>query len=70
VPFAVISLIAIVFLPNKPLTRMTTGERIQASEADLATVSVPEGMDALTATGTARTTDAATRDSDATAANR
>ena len=45
VPFAVISLIAIVFLPNKPLTRMTTSERIQASEADLATVSVPEGMD-------------------------
>jgi hypothetical protein len=59
-----------VFLPNNPLTRMTTGERIQASEADLATVSVPEGMDALTATGTVRTMDAATRDSDSTAANR
>ena len=70
VPFAVISLIAIVFLPNKPLTRMTTSERIQASEADLATVSVPEGMDALTATGSVRTADAATRDSDSTAANR
>ena len=28
VPFAVISLIAIIFLPNKPLTRMTTSERI------------------------------------------
>lgn len=54
VPFAVISLIAIVFLPNKPLTRMTTTERIQASEADLATVSVPEGMDVLTATGSIR----------------
>ncbi|MEU1971063.1 MDR family MFS transporter [Microbacterium sp. NPDC019599] len=53
VPFAVISLIAILFLPNKPLTRMTTSERIQASEADFATVSVAEGMDALTATGDA-----------------
>ena len=48
VPFAVISLIAILFLPNKPLTRMTTSERIQASEADFATVSVPEGMATLT----------------------
>ena len=51
VPFAILSFIAILFLPNKPLTRMTTSERIQASEADLATVSVPEGMDVLTATG-------------------
>jgi EmrB/QacA subfamily drug resistance transporter len=58
VPFAVISLIAIVFLPNKPLTTMTTTERIQASEADLATVSVPEGMASLTATGSIRTVDA------------
>jgi EmrB/QacA subfamily drug resistance transporter len=47
VPFAVLSLLAIVFLPNKPLTRMTTSERIQASEADLATVSVPEAMETL-----------------------
>ena len=54
VPFAVVSLIAIVFLPNKPLTRMTTTERIQASEADLATVSVPEAMETLTATGSIR----------------
>lgn len=54
VPFAVLSLIAIVFLPNKPLTRMTTSERIQASEADLATVSVPEGMAVLSATGSIR----------------
>ena len=46
VPFAVLSLIAIIFLPNVPLTRMTTKERIEASEADLATVSVPQGMDA------------------------
>lgn len=50
VPFAIVSLIAVLFLPNKPLTRMTTSERIQASEADLATVSVAEGMDSLTAT--------------------
>ena len=55
VPFAVISLVAIVFLPNKPLTTMTTTERIQASEADLATVSVPEAMATLTATGSVRT---------------
>ena len=52
VPFAIISLIAIIFLPNKPLTRMTTSERIQASEADLATVSVPAGMDVLAPTST------------------
>lgn len=68
VPFAVISLIAIVFLPNKPLTTMTTTERLQASEADLATVSVPEGMAALTTTGSVRTidtsTDAGTRPAD------
>ncbi|MBN9213706.1 MAG: MFS transporter [Microbacterium sp.] len=54
VPFAVISLLAIVFLPNKPLTTMTTTERLQASEADFATVSVPEGMSSLTATGSVR----------------
>jgi len=59
VPFAIISLIAIIFLPNKPLTKMTTSERIQASEADLATVSVPEAMATLGATGTIRVSDAA-----------
>ncbi len=60
VPFAVLSLIAIVFLPNKPLTTMTTSERMQAGEADLATVSVSEGMGTLTATGSVPTsTDAA-----------
>ncbi|WP_026529615.1 MDR family MFS transporter [Haematomicrobium sanguinis] len=48
VPFAVISLLAIVFLPNIPLSRMTSAERAQASEADLATVSVEQGMDTLT----------------------
>ncbi|WP_438354920.1 MDR family MFS transporter [Microbacterium sp. CJ88] len=58
VPFAVLSLLAIVFLPNKPLTTMTTSERLQAGEADLATVSVPEGMGVLTATGAVRTVDA------------
>ena len=47
VPFAVVSLIAVIFLPNIPLNRMTTKERIEATEADLATVSVPEGMQAL-----------------------
>ena len=47
VPFAVISLLAILFLPNKPLTRMTTRERMEAGEADLATVSVPEAMEVL-----------------------
>lgn len=52
VPVAVVSLIAIVFLPNTPLTRMTTAERRHASEADLATVTVPEAMETLTATGT------------------
>jgi MFS family permease len=51
VPLAVISLIAVVFLPNIPLTRMTTSERVAASEADLATVSTSEGMASLSATG-------------------
>lgn len=50
VPFAVLSLIAIVFLPNKALTTMTTTERLRAGEADLATVSVPAGMGSVTAT--------------------
>ncbi|MCP2636376.1 MFS transporter [Microbacterium sp. HD4P20] len=66
VPLAVISLIAIVFLPNNPLTRMTTSERVSASEADLATVSTAEGMEALTATGeVARPDAAATRSAEA-----
>ena len=61
VPLAVISLIAILFLPNVPLTRMTTSERIAAGEADLATVSTAEGMGSLGATGSVPTTqDAAT----------
>jgi hypothetical protein len=45
VPFAILSLIAIIFLPNVPLTRMTTKERIEASEADFATVAVPAGLE-------------------------
>ena len=61
VPLAVISLIAILFLPNVPLTRMTTSERIAAGEADMATVSTAEGMGSLGATGSVPTTqDAAT----------
>jgi len=51
VPVAIVSLIAIVFLPNTPLNRMTTTERIHAGEADLATVSTSTGMNALPATG-------------------
>ncbi len=51
VPVAVVSLIAILFLPNVPLTRMTTSERLAAGEADLATVSTTEGMATLNATG-------------------
>ncbi|WP_169581757.1 MULTISPECIES: MDR family MFS transporter [Microbacterium] len=58
VPLAVVSLIAIVFLPNVPLTRMTTSERASASEADLATVSTAEGMAALTATADEQVPDA------------
>jgi hypothetical protein len=59
VPVAVLSLLAILFLPNKPLTRMTTSERVAASEADFATVATAEGMSALGATGSIPTADAA-----------
>lgn len=69
VPFAILSLIAILFLPNKPLTRMTTSERLAAGEADLATVSVPEGMDVPATRHQARGKDAdaasGTQDADA-----
>ena len=51
VPLAVISMIAVVFLPNTPLTRMTAKERLQAGEADLATVSAPQAMETIPATG-------------------
>ncbi|MDA4894723.1 MDR family MFS transporter [Streptomyces sp. MS2A] len=56
VPLAVVSLIAVVFLPNTPLTRLTTRERMAAAEADLATVSAPQAMDAIPATGPVPTT--------------
>lgn len=55
VPFGVISIAAVIFLPNRSLSTMTTAERREASGADLATVSVPAGMDAVTATGGAGT---------------
>jgi EmrB/QacA subfamily drug resistance transporter len=61
VPVAVVSLIAILFLPNRPLNRMTTAERVAASEADLATVSVPAGMATLSTTRTVTTVDATSR---------
>lgn len=51
VPVAVVSILAIVFLPNVPLTRMTTSERESAAGADLATVTAPQAMQQLAATG-------------------
>lgn len=48
VPFAVLSVIAVLFLPNIPLHRMTTSERQEAGEAGLATVSVPQGREGQT----------------------
>lgn len=51
VPLAVVSLVAIAFLPNRPLTRMTTTERLAASEADLATFTASEGMNSIPASG-------------------
>ena len=47
IPFAVLSIVAILFLPNVPLGRMTTGQKLAAGEADLATVSVDEAMQQL-----------------------
>ncbi|WP_404434117.1 MFS transporter [Microbacterium lacus] len=58
VPFAILSLVAICFLPNVPLNRMTTSERIAAGEADLATVSTAQGMESIPATGTISVVDA------------
>ncbi|WAC65820.1 MDR family MFS transporter [Agrococcus sp. SL85] len=57
VPFAVVSVIAILLLPDAPLSGMTTSERRDAAEADLATVAVPQGMAGLTATGSVRVVD-------------
>ena len=68
VPFAILSLIAIIFLPNVPLTRMTTKERIEATEADFATVSVPAGMEvAIEADAEAAAAAEARTDADASA---
>lgn len=44
VPFAVISLITVVFLPDRPLTTMTTTQRLEAAEADLATSTANDGL--------------------------
>ncbi|WP_065572253.1 MDR family MFS transporter [Microbacterium oleivorans] len=57
VPFGILSILAVIFLPNRSLSTMTTSERRNASEADLATVSVPAGMDSITATGAVSVTD-------------
>ena len=51
VPLAIVSFVAILFLPNRSLTRMTTTERLAAGEADLAMFTAPEGMDSIPATG-------------------
>lgn len=49
------SFVAILLLPNRPLARMTTSERLAAGEADLATVTTSEAMGALPATAAADT---------------
>lgn len=51
VPLAVVALVAIVFLPNVPLGRMTTTERLDASRADLAVHTAPAAMQSVPATG-------------------
>lgn len=51
VPLAIVALIAILFLPNIPLGRMTTSERLHATRADLATHATAEAMQTLPATG-------------------
>ena len=55
VPFAVLSFVAVLFLPNRPLTRMTTQERLDASNTDLATYTAEKGMSRVSATGPMRT---------------
>ena len=55
VPLAIISLIAILFMPNRPLTRMTTTERLAAGEADLAMFTASEGMESIPASGSTST---------------
>ncbi len=56
-PIAILGLLAVLFLPNKPLTRMTTVERLEAGDADLATVTTAEGMQHVPATGPLPTTE-------------
>ena len=43
-PLAVVSFIAILFLPNHPLNNTTTSQRIAAGEAGLATDAAGEGV--------------------------
>ncbi|MGJ6980971.1 MDR family MFS transporter [Aestuariimicrobium soli] len=56
VPVAVVSLIAVIFLPNTPLTRMTASQRRDAGERDLAVHSVPQGMEVMDETDHESTT--------------
>ncbi|MDO4238815.1 MDR family MFS transporter, partial [Micrococcus sp.] len=51
VPLALVALVAVVFLPNTPLGRMTTTERLDASRADLATHGAADAMQKVPATG-------------------
>lgn len=60
IPFGIISIAAVLFLPNIPLTRMTTAERRDAGEADLATVSVPGAFETPRRDGDADAATAAT----------
>ncbi|PRB11272.1 MDR family MFS transporter [Microbacterium sp. MYb62] len=55
IPLAVISLIAILFLPNRPLTTMTTSERAQADAAEKKSVdgTVDDAADVAIADATA-----------------
>ncbi|MDX2376825.1 MFS transporter [Microbacterium sp. LRZ72] len=59
VPLALASLVAIIFLPNIPLTRLTTGERLAAGEAGLATESAGEAVAGASARVAARDEQAA-----------
>lgn len=47
VPFAVLSCIAILFIPNIPLTHMTNEERRTLTEADLATIATAEAFEQI-----------------------
>lgn len=51
VPLSVVALAAVLGLPNIPLGRMTTSERLDASRADLATHAEASAMQTLPATG-------------------